>query len=79
MQTNGEYMKFKIKTGLGRKLFVKFTDNTRKKLRIEALFKIIGNKINTKEFVYVQIYDEDGHLLYNEKLRFYGDKLIKTI
>ena len=71
-------MKFIITTGLGKKLFIEFINKTKKKLRIETLFRLVGDHWNTKEFVYVQIYDPDGHLLYNVKLRFFGDKLIET-
>ncbi len=65
-------------TGLGIKLLVKFKNKTKKILRIETLFRIYGGHFNTKEFVYVQIYNDDGHLLYNVKLRFFGDKLVES-
>lgn len=65
-------------TGLDRELFVKFINKTKKKLRMQCLFKVGGDHWNTKELVYIQIYDNDGHLLYSEKLRFFGDKLVHT-
>lgn len=74
-------MKFKkipIRTGLGRKLFLDFKNITKKILKVEVLFKIVGDKWNTKEFVYIQIYDDNGHIVYTKKLRFFGDKLIDT-
>lgn len=71
-------MPFKVVTGLGRKLIVTFKNKTDRFLRIETLFRLFGDHWNQKEFVYVQIYDDEGHLLYNKKLRFFGDKLIET-
>ena len=72
-------MKYTITTGLNRKLVADFINKTKKKLRIEILCRIVGNKFNTQEFVYVQIYNEFGHLVYNKKLKWYGEKLVETI